>query len=303
MASERVASDCLNGNDVRVKVLQRDERRDLDAEDASHLGGDDNADDESKFGAARNDPRSPDSCTTTSTPRETVSLDEIRARILFLDGPIAVRLASLTFVLDAFCERVHDATTAMDFKLLHDVIRAIMRTCRDLAPNLAYRARGGMFRVLETSLEREPHDASITELALKSIVFIAVEHSTRDEALAHVNSECERVLQADNCDELTQVTLQLVIEGRYSDAAQALCPTQIMRKPIAAKKSNALVSRRRHDIDLAKKRRIKADETKAAEIRRHSEEEERRALRLQLAASNARNAYLKAASNSVSTMD
>ena len=215
--------------------------------------------------------------------------DDIRVRMHYLDGPIAVRLSSLTFVVDAFCERLRDATISIDACMMRDVIQAIMRACRDSAPNVALRARTGVFRILQACLEREPLDARAAATALKSVVFVGAEHSACTTAHAHIKSECVRILDSRHCDEYTGNLLRMMIDGRYRDCAHTLRPAT-KPKPSTKKLANR---RLRHDLQVAKLRRQKADERRAEEIRRRGLEEEQRARRLEIAAANARNTILQ----------
>lgn len=200
------------------------------AQDGENIHNSDNAS-RTKFGYASCVDAPSIDVTTHACATSRDNYDDIQGHIRYLDGPIAVRLSSLTFLLDAFCERLRDATATVDACVMRDVIQAIMRVCRDSAPNVALRARTGVFRILKACLEREPLDARAAATALKSVVFVGIEHSACAAARAHVNSECVRILEHKCCDQYTGSLLRMVIDGRYRDCALTL-------RPACARKGN-----------------------------------------------------------------
>lgn len=223
----------------------------------------------------------------------------IRDAVMYLEGPISVRLAALTCMLDVLCKQfssVPECTARL-------VLVACVRGCRDVAPNVAHLARGGLFRVLRAAVESSRPSRRVVAAALKSVVFAYAEHEpSDDDARAHMIAECDRFLRHSRSlivEGSVHGTLKLLVSGGHREAIRDLRPAamqNILRiaPPSEAVKAIALdpKQRRLQDIERARARRLKADGEAEAHRNRLNEEAERRERDFLRRAHAARFAYL-----------
>jgi len=220
----------------------------------------------------------------------------IRDAVIYLEGPISVRLAALTCMLDALCKEF--SSVPEDAARL--VLIACVHGCRDVAPNVAQLARSGLFRVLRAAVEANDASQRIVTMALKSVVFAYTEHD--DDARAHLIAECDKFLRH-TCSPIAvdgvHATLKLLVSGSHLDAIRDLQPVTMKNISKISPSSEAVKAialnpklRRLQDIERARERRLKADGEAEDYRKRLNEEAERRERDFKRRAHAARFAYL-----------
>ena len=223
----------------------------------------------------------------------------IRDAVMYLEGPISVRLAALTCMLDALCKQFSSVPEGS----ARLVLVACVRGCRDVAPNVTQLARSGLFRVLRAAVESSSASPRLVTAALKSVVFAYVEHeSSDDDARAHMIAECDKFLRH-SCSLITDGgvhdTLKLLVSGGHREAIQDLRPPTMqsisrISPPSEPVKAIALdpKQRRLQDIERARARRLKADDEAEEHRKKLNDEAERREKAFKRRAHAARFAYL-----------